>query len=129
MAGKAQKLSQVDSAIFNCASSVEDGDYVYITPSGVLDKTDSSTPLKMPAIGKVIKKFTTTTCAINDKLIDEDFSGITPNQSYFISDVDPGGLQDFPPTDPGSVIQEIGRGLSGDKILVNIDPTNIVIRT
>lgn len=112
-----------------CNGNVEVGDYVYIRPDGVLDKAQSNSLSTMPAIGKVTKKPTSTECIITDKLIDEDYTGVIPRDNFFISSIEAGELQTDTPVSASYVIQQVGYGLSSDKIWVDIDPTNIVIRS
>jgi hypothetical protein len=112
-----------------CDGSVEVGDYVYIRPDGVLDRAQSNSLDTMPAIGKVLKKPTSSECIITDKLIDEDYTGIIPRQEFFISSSLAGDIQTSPPVSSNYVAQLIGYGFSSEKIWIDIDPTNLIVRS
>ena len=124
-----QKLGAESGTKLPCDATVDVGDYVYIRADGVLDKALADDISTMPAIGKVVSKPNATTCVFKDKLIDEDYSGVTPKQEFFISSTVAGSIQDFPPEDPSEVSQMIGFGVDTEKIYIDIDPTNVVVRS
>ena len=112
-----------------CETTVSVGDYVYIQPDGVLDKAIASDITTMPAIGKVSSKPSANVCIVSDKLIDSDYTGVTPKGQMFVSGSVAGTIEDVPPAGANVVIQQVGIGLSNEQVLVDIDASNIVIRT
>jgi hypothetical protein len=129
MSGIAQKISNNDLLPSHpCDPSVEVGDYVYIRHDSVLDKAKSDSISTMPAIGKVIL-IKNGEAVIDNKLVDKDYTSIVPRESFFISSSNAGELQNFAPVSPNYISQLVGYGLSTEKILINIDPTNLVIRS
>jgi hypothetical protein len=129
MSGVLYKLGANSQFKLPCDASVDVGDYVYIRADGVLDLAKADDISTMPAIGKVLKKPTSNECIITDKLIDEDYTGVLPRQQFFISTTVAGDVQTTPPVSPNYVAQLIGFGFADDKIWVDIDPTNLVIRS
>ena len=129
MAAVLHKIGGYSAPTLPCDINVEVGDYVYIRSDGVLARAMSNDEATMPAIGKVLNKPKENECTITDKLIDEDYTGILPRTSFFISSTVPGGIQDNPPVIGGYYSQLVGFGLSDEKIWIDIDPTNVVVRS
>jgi hypothetical protein len=124
-------LYRIDSneIIVDCENNVEVEDYVFINSDGKAEKAISSSINTMPCVGRVVRLLPNGQCAIKDKLMEKAYVGILPRNKLFISDTNPGELSDSPPNSPLSVIQEIGIGLNNSTIMVDIDPSNVIIRS
>lgn len=109
-------------------ADVEVGDYIYINSDGKAEKALSASINTMPCIGRVTR-LVGDKCAIRKDFIETEYADINPRDKFFISNVFAGELMDAPPTDPQSVIQDVGFGINEDRILVNIDPSNVIIRS
>lgn len=109
-------------------NDVEVGDYIFINSDGKAEKALANSINKMPCIGRVVR-IQSNKCVFKKDLIENDYGQITPRDVFFISDTEAGEITDTVPTSSDSVIQMIGLGLANDEILVNIDPTNVIIRS
>lgn len=112
-----------------CESSVESGDYIFINSDGKAEKADASSIHKMPCIGRVVRVLPGNECVFKKDIIEPDYEDVKPRDIFFIAHDSPGELTDSAPTGKGAVIQHVGFGLANDEILVNIDPTNIIVRS
>jgi len=116
-----------------CLSSDTIGDVVYISAdkSGSfyeVAKVDIFTTTKMPAIGIIIQKLTSTTCIVLS--IGEVvglYTGLTPNSTLFADLLS--RLSESAPSAPLTgiaLVQAMARSLSSDTILVNTAHTPTV---
>lgn len=76
--------------VFSASCSVSDlvGDFVYMN-AGLdvrkVDITDDTPPRKIPAVGVIIEKPTTTTCKVQTAgICDGIYAGLTPNAAYWV---------------------------------------------
>jgi uncharacterized protein YlzI (FlbEa/FlbD family) len=111
-----------------CEANVEVEDYVFLNSEGKAEKANSSSINTMPCIGRVIR-VSNGKCYIKKDFVEDSYSDVVPRTVFFISNTESGQIMDEPPTGPQTVIQHIGIGMSNDRILVGIDPSNIVIRS
>ena len=109
-------------------ANVEVEDYVFINSDGKAEKANSSSINTMSCVGRVVRVYDGK-CVIKRDFVEDTYSAVVPRSNFFISNVNPGQIMDTPPQGPQTVIQDIGFGINGDRILVNIDPSNIVIRS
>jgi hypothetical protein len=110
----------------SCLSSLSVGDFVYISGpsiSGVYqvalaDITDYN---KMPAVGVITEKPTTTTCTLQwHGEIKNVYTGLTPHRVYFLDESARPSLS--PPTSPSTkYIQALGVALSSDTLLLTLE--------
>lgn len=112
----------------DCEPTVEPEDYVFINSDGKAEKANSSSINTMPCIGRVVR-VAGDKCYIKKDFIEDSYSDVIPRAFFFISNTASGQIMDEPPTDPSSVIQQVGVGLGNDKIMIDIDPSNIVVRS
>lgn len=108
--------------------NVEIEDYVYINSDGKAEKADASSINTMPCIGRVVRVFGDK-CVVKRDFIEDAYEGVEPRSVFFISATSPGEITDEAPTEPASVIQNVGMGINRNRILINIDPTDIIIRS
>ena len=116
----------------DCEESVEAGDYIFINSDGKAEKADGSSIHKMPCIGRVtriLNEGPDLKCSFKKDLIEPDYEQVSPRDVFFISATNPGEITDKAPEGKGTVIQHVGFGLAKNEILINIDPTNIIIRS
>lgn len=113
---------------FDCDTTVEEQDLVYVDTNGIMRKAQANSRSTMPAIGWVTRKLSAGRCEISDFALIKDLAGVVQGAAYFVSEDVAGAIQDQPPEDTGFVLQKVGVGLSSDKLLGQIDPSNIVIR-
>lgn len=103
-------------------------DYVYINEFGKADKANASSIDTMPCIGKVVRVIGDK-CVIKKDFFETEYEGVEPKKMFFISSDSEGEITDEAPISIGSVVQSIGIAISEEKILVNINPSNIIIRS
>lgn len=111
-----------------CPSSLIVGDVVYISgdKSGsffTVDKVDITTTTKMPAIGVIITKPTSTTATVMalGKIVGL-YTGLTPNANLFPDSS--GRLTETPVVSPSTgirLVQHVARALSSDTLLIKIE--------
>jgi len=83
MAGSSAVLD-VFSSVFSCSSGLAVGDIVYLSASDTVAKADGTDAGKMPALGIIVNKPTTTTCILQygGELTT---SGLTAGLTYYVS--------------------------------------------
>lgn len=114
--------------VFDCDTTVEEFDLVYVSAAGVLKKAKADSPSTMPAIGWVEKKLSDTKCQISRDLLISGLTGVTNKAKYYVSEGVAGAVQEDVPTDTGTVMQKVGQGIGTTKIYGQVDSTNYVIR-
>lgn len=109
-------------------ADVEIEDYVYINSDGKAEKADASSINTMPCIGRVVRVFGDK-CIIKRDFVEETYADVVSRTVFFISSENPGQITDNAPIAADSVIQNVGMGIKDDRILIHIDPSNIIIRS
>ena len=108
-------------------SGVEVNDYVYINSNGKADKALASDIATMPCIGRVVSK-TSSKCKVRKALLEENVTAL-PRDVFFVSTTQAGTITTDEPTGTGSVIQVIGYGINNDLIDINVNQSEIIIRS
>lgn len=116
----------------DCLAGDGVGALVYITGDRVgqfyqVATVDPSDRDKMPAVGMIIQKMTTTTCVIQfDGNVESVYSGLTPGELLFAGDG--GGLDDEMPTPSGGprYVQTVGSSLGSD--VFRLEPNMMMTR-
>lgn len=107
-------------------TGVEVDDYVFINSAGKAEKALASDKNKMPCVGKVFK-IKNGVCKIKQTFMEDSYSGVVPRSTFYISHTDAGEITDvIPPNLDNHVTQIVGFGASNDKVMVDIDMSNIV---
>lgn len=102
-----------------CLSSDAVGDCVYIRDAGIPDfyrveKADPADVTKMPAVGIIIEKFSTTGCYVQVAGDLSTFSGLTPNGLVYV------GLDGRPTQEPHvEYLQTLGYALDTDTVFLS----------
>lgn len=101
-----------------CAAGDAVGDMMYVSGSGkAVAKADAFTAAKMPAVGPIISKPTSTSCIIQvSGIVYDVFSGLTPGQTYFIGAG--GTISLVPPSPSVAYSQTIGISIDTDALLI-----------
>jgi hypothetical protein len=121
-------LYKIDEIIIDKENNVSVGDYIYINSDGKAEKALANSINTMPCVGRVVR-VQDNKCVIKTNFIETDYSSVIPRQNFFISTTDAGEITDEVPEGEDTVIQEVGWALNNDKVLINIDSSNIVIRS
>lgn len=129
MGNTARKRSSSTSIELDCDPSVEIGDFVYLGSDEVVKQADASTPLKMPAIGYVLKKKSNGKALLVQFFLEEETEDKIPQKAYFISATRPGKLEDVQPVGKDTVIQRVAVGVTSTTMLIQIVPQLAVIRS
>lgn len=93
---------------------------MYRSAAGTVAKADASNPAKMPALGFIASKPTTTTCAVQTGYELSGFVGLTPDAVYYADPATPGGITTTQPTTVGQVAQQVGVAKSTTVLTVTI---------
>lgn len=110
--------SGTPGTVWSCSGDVEIGDLVFGSAADTLDRTDASDQDKMPGIGFVFAKPTSTTCLMSNVGELSGFTGLTPNALYYAS-ATPGKIQIS--SDPApSTIQMVGRAKNATTLTIMI---------
>jgi hypothetical protein len=105
----------------SCTAAEAVGDAVYVTGSATVRRCDPYDPSKMPAIGVITAKPTTTSCVVVTSGRAR-LAGLTTGVAYFVQ---PNGAAapGTPMMGPSHVwVQRIGRALAPNVLNVIIDP-------
>jgi len=104
-----------------CLSSTSIGDIVYINNT-TAEPALASTYTTSRAIGIIVNKPTTTTCDITTvgPLTLAALGSLSPLQTYYLSDVNPGSLTTTPTATSGNYVIQIGTALSSGTLNINI---------
>ena len=111
LASRVETLESAPGAtpqIYTCPMGAAVRDLVYQSASGAVDLADASDPLKMPAIGFIASKPSSTSCVIQDEDELGGFSGLTPDVPYYASPTVPGDITaTLPDVIAGEVVQQV----------------------
>jgi len=107
-----------------CPSTLVVSDWVYISGPSVggnyqVDKVDIANFDKLPAVGVIIEKPTTTTCTVQWRGEVTGLGSLVPRRVYFLQDTAKIGLA--VPAESGQYVQRIGMALSSEVLLVSIN--------
>lgn len=103
---------------FNCATTVNVGDIVYVSGNNTIDKADNTNINTIPCIGIVGSKPTATTAIVKSSGKLSGFSGIIPGQRYYVGTN--GTMITSPPIAVDSITQIVAIGLDNTTILMTI---------
>lgn len=113
-----------DLSRFTCDPSVTIGQLVYESATNTVAPADATDLTKLPALGFVAFKPTTTTCIVWQYGEMSGFTGLTIGPVY-VSDITPGGVRSDSPVT--GYRQQVGVATSGTQIFVDIDSTIVGI--
>jgi len=113
-------LSDVPILELDCPVEVVVGDLVYVAGSRVVDRVDITSFAKMPCIGCVSSKTSSTKCIVKmSGFIEGVYSGLTPQKMYFVgSDGRPAHPPPIPSLSP-IFIQPIGVALDSTSLVLS----------
>ena len=100
---------------YACTATEQPGDAVYVSTANTVARASAINPAKMPAIGFVLSKPTTTICKILTDGALTGFTGLTPGATYYVSDT-PGQIS----TTPGTQEQEVGVAYNTTTLVVEM---------
>lgn len=113
-----------DRVLANCLASDGIGQMVHISSDKVdgwhqVEKVDVSDFDKMPAVGMIIHKFSSTECVVQRRgVIEGVYAGLVPGELLFVDDS--GGLSNVPPepdiATTTKFVQSVGAALSSEAI-------------
>ena len=117
-----------DPGLFSaaCTAGVGVGDFVRLTgnPGPEVEPADAYLQTKIPCVGVVVDKPTSTSCSVRTLGPASVFAGLTPGKVYWLNAT--GTIQSSPPAAPLGTIryaQAIGYALDATTLMVDIDPT------
>ena len=134
MAVSRRRISAVGRIQANCQPTDAIGDAVYITGDKVgslyqVAIVDISDRNKMPAVGIIIDKLTTTECIVQTSGIWENsYTGLTPNVPLFIDAT--GKLTSVRPARPLSgirFVQTMAQALSQTDVEIRLDMPTVLV--
>lgn len=108
-------LNQSGDPVIDCIADVQVNMLVYIGPDGIARPARADSIATMPARFFVTGKPTTGTCSVTKAILKSITNDTAAGKTLFVSETVAGGIQITPPTEPGSVLQPVGEGLSSDK--------------
>lgn len=109
-------------SVFNCPSGVQVGDPVYQSGINTVDKADCSDSGKMPCVGIVDSKPTSTTCSVvSNGPVFKSAWGLTVKETYFVGPGTGLVLGAALPSTPGTIIHEIGYAKTSETFIVTLD--------
>lgn len=114
----------VIKSLYTCPPTVNVRDVVYQTGAGTADTADCKGPVpKGPAIGVVIEKPTPTTCYVVQQGKISGFPPATfiPRETCFMGELGALARAAVLPSDPGTIIQEIGYARTDTEFMVSLD--------
>lgn len=109
--------ARVNAESFACTSAEVRNKAVYVDSTMSVRLADASTSAKMPAIGFVCDKESSTKCTVVFLGMLSGFSGLNVHKYYYVSAITPGEITDVPPISPNK-IQVVGYSLSAKILLV-----------
>lgn len=122
-----------DLALAYCQSGDAEGSLVYTAGDRVgeyhqVSTVDPSDRLKMPAVGMIVQKMTSTTCVVQFRgTVEGVYSGLTPGELLFAGDG--GGLDDEMPAPFGGLpryVQSVGTTIASNAF--RLEPNFIMTR-
>jgi len=106
---KLLKLDYIsDDRVYTCNSNVQVNDLVYFDVSEVIQRSTNNDNATLPVIGIVRSKVSDTECLLQFTGERTGFSGIVPNQRYYLSTN--GAITATAPSTSGTAIVPIGIG-------------------
>lgn len=123
-AAGADVVSAAQSFEVDCPSDLQVRDWVYVTGPAVagryqVAKADVSDPLKVPAVGLVTEKPTSTTAVVFWEGEVNGFSGLAPRRVYYLQP--DGAIALTPPSGGGFYVQRVGTALDSNVLLVALN--------
>ena len=117
-----------------CLATDLEGDFVYVMGNKVgafyqVTKTDISTDAKVPAIGVIVRKQTSTFCTVQTTgLVRNLLTNLTPNATVFVGD-DSRATETIPPRPLAGYkyIQIVGRSMSETEFILSPMVPTIII--
>lgn len=106
-------------AVMEVGATVSDGDAVYVSPTGKLEKASASSVSTIPAVGFVDNIYGSQGRVEREGIVG-GYTGLSIGQAVFLSET-PGGVTQTPPVGAGKVVQEVGTAISGSEILIVLD--------
>lgn len=103
---------------YDCPSTVAVADSVYLSGSNAVDRADSASAATCDAIGFVMSKPTTTTAVIRSAGQAGVFSGLVPNERYFVGSS--GGITATPPS--VGAVKRVGRAVTTTVMNIEMHP-------
>jgi hypothetical protein len=105
--GAAPLPTALVSSVYSCPSGVSVGDAVYLSAADTVDQADADDLTKIPCIGVVISKPTSTSCQVQYYGELSGFAGLAPGGTIYLAKT-AGALTQVAPTAVGDVVQRIG---------------------
>lgn len=112
---------------YSCPAGAAIRDAMALTGADTVDKADSNDPARLPAIGFVKAKPSSTTCTLQYDGEMGGFSGLTPGITYFLDEVTPGAITATAPTASGGNVQAVGFARNPTTLVIDVDRDIIVL--
>jgi hypothetical protein len=109
-------------SLYTCPPTLSPGDPVYQSGAGAVDLSDCTDIGKMPCIGVVERKVSINSClVVQAGEVHKAGWGLVTERNYFAGPA--GTIVDAPslPSDPGTVVQEIGYAKIPETFVVVLD--------
>lgn len=104
-----------------CVNTDAVGDLVYISGSGkIIAKADPTNNAKMPSIGCIISKSSSTVCSVQTSdLVSGVYTGLTPGKMYFVgTNSKPTAIRPTPTPGNSLLVQPIGFAIDTNMLLL-----------
>ncbi len=117
---------RTDAREVDCVATDAVGDLVYVTGANAVTRVDPMLTAKMPAIGIIVKKPSSTRALVQFSGAMTALGTLTAGQRYYVGDS--GQLSATPPPGPGRrYVQPAGIALAPNVLMLNLqDPTIVV---
>jgi len=112
--------------LFGCIVTVAVGDAVYVSAPSTVDRANANSALTAPAIGIVVSKPTGVTAVVRVSGTISGLAGLVAGRRYFLA-TSAGGLVTPPVDAGGNVAQVIGIATSTTTLMVNPEPTFVLM--
>lgn len=122
-AGAASGAVQGD---YNCAATVDVLDVVYLISPNTIEEADNDGASTYLVVGAVVEKPTSTTAKVQYSGEIVGYSGLTPGETYYLSDT-PGEITITPPSTTGQRLQKVGFAKNATTLVLMIDRDFIIL--
>lgn len=122
--------SLIGVTYFNCPSSIQVGDFVYLESADTIGLASADSIDTMPCIGAVFTKPTDTTATVQYVGDVENLTGLVPDTTYYISPVPGETITNVLPEAPAGgtvVLQRVGSARNETTLILSLDATDFVV--
>lgn len=105
-----------DVSGMTCLSGDAVNDFVYVSAASTVAKADADDAAKIPAVGMIVSKQSSTSCTVRVSGLATGLSGLTAGAVYYLSAATAGAITATPPSAPAAV--PVGVAVSTTALLI-----------